>query len=377
MASTMKFIHAAMNDQNSHIDREHEHPRNADIAPERTHLNYSFPMDHNGLSPFQYYKNRIGEVYMYGRGSQREKDAITGCGWIVTLPDELYGNPEKEKAFFRGVFNFISDRYGKENIINNSIHYDEGGLPHIHVIFSPVTTLDHDMVQYKTKRTKQAVKLESGRWEYKYIHVNKNGRPVDENNLETWVKLNNYARMSDYYDEKVDCNSVLNPIELRNFHPDLQKYLTENGIEGKIVTGTTGTSFAVKELKEFTKKTGLHLKDIKELLPKNKSLLEGYIENAIKLEQINHSLHEKDTLIELLQKELSAKDQALSQALEHNSEPEKKIADLEKTAASRHQEQEPANIHTSQPERHSQEPQKRTFSWSKKEAPRKEQEVTF
>ena len=305
---------------------------------------------------------------MYGRGSQREKDAITGCGWIVTLPSELYGNPEKEKAFFRGVFNFISDRYGRENIINNSIHYDEGGLPHIHVIFSPITKLDHDMVQYKTKRTKQAVKLESGRWEYKYIHVNKNGRPVDENNPETWVKLNNYARISDYYDEKVDCNSVLNPIELRNFHPDLQKYLTENGIEGKVVTGTTGTSFAVKELKEFTKKTGLHLKDIKELLPKDKSLLEGYIENAIKLEQINHSLHEKDTLIEFLQKELSAKDQTLSQTLNSNSEMKQKIEELEKSMTTKIQDQEQAHIP---------QPQKRAFSWSRHESVKKEQEITL
>lgn len=368
MASTRKFIHAAMNDQNSHIDREHEHPRNADIDPERTHLNYSFSMDHNGLSPFQYYKNRISEVYMYGRGSQREKDAITGCGWIVTLPSELYGNPEKEKAFFRGVFNFISDRYGRENIINNSIHYDEGGLPHIHVIFSPITKLDHDMVQYKTKRTKQAVKLESGRWEYKYIHVNKNGRPVDENSPETWVKLNNYARISDYYDEKVDCNSVLNPIELRNFHPDLQKYLTENGIEGKVVTGTTGTSFAVKELKEFTKKTGLHLKDIKELLPENKSLLESYVENAIKLEQINHSLHEKDSLIESLQKELSAKDQALSQTLNSNSEMKQKIEELEKSMTTKIQDQEQAHIP---------QPQKRAFSWSRHESVKKGQEITL
>ena len=362
MASTKKFTHDAMSDQNGHVDREHDHPSNTDIDPERTHLNYSFSMSHDGMKPFQYYKQRIGEVYMYGRGTKREKEAVTGCGWIITLPKEIYGDPEKEKAFFKGVYDFIANRYGEENIINNSVHYDEGGLPHIHVIFSPVTKLDHDVVQYKTKRTKQAVKLESGRYEYKYIHVDKNSRPVDENNPETWIKLNNYARMTEYYDEKVDCNTVLNPIELRHFHPDLQQYLTENHIEGKVVTGKTGTNFTVKELKEFTAKTGLHLDEVKDMMQDDKSLLQSFVEKDARVIQLEESLHQKDAVIEALKEEIlsrdkaidrmdrseeishkkdeqirdlthtiSEKDQELSKASERNTELEKKLADMEKT----------------------------------------------
>ena len=168
MAHQQKFTHDEMCAQNGHVDREHTNPSNPDIDKERTHLNYSFPMEHNGLKPFDYYKKLIGEKYLYGRGTKREKNAVTGCGWVVTLPRELYGDVEQEKAFFQGVFDFISNRYGRENIINNSVHYDEAGLPHIHVIFSPVTTLDHDVVQYKTVKTTQAVKLDSGRYEYTY-----------------------------------------------------------------------------------------------------------------------------------------------------------------------------------------------------------------
>lgn len=377
MASTKKFTHDAMCDQNGHVDREHANPSNTDIDRDKTHLNYSFPMKHDGIRPFDYYKQRVSEVYLYGRGTRRENKAVTGCGWIVTLPKEILGYPEKEKAFFKGCYDFISNRYGAENIINNAVHYDEAGLPHIHIIFSPIIKLDHNMVQFKTKQTKQVVKLKSGRYEFKHIHVDKNGKPVDENNPATWVKLNNYARMSDYYDEKIDCNTVLNKVELRNFHPDLQKYLTDNGIEGAVVTGKTGTNFTVKELKEFTANTGMNLKNINELLPKNKSLLEGYVENAIKLEQNKQSLHEKDTLIESLQKELFAKDQALSQALKRNSEMEQKITDLAKNAAYGNQEQEPANTHNSHPEPHSQKPEKRNFSWSTKEFTKKEQEVTL
>ena len=361
MASSMKFTHDAICNQNGHIDREHDNPSNAEIDPERTHLNYSFPMTYDGKRPFEYYKQRVGEVYMYGRGTKREKEAITGCGWIVTLPKELYGDPVKERAFFQGCYDFIADRYGRENIINNAVHYDEGGLPHIHVIFSPVTKLDHDMVQFKTKRTTQAVKLESGRWEYKHIHVDTNGKPVNENDPTTWVPLNNYARMSDYYDEKVDCNSVLNKIELRNFHPDLQKYLTEHGIEGKVVTGKTGTNFTVKELKEFTAKTGMYLDEVKDMMQDDKSLLESFVESDAKVSKLEELLHEKDVVIESLQKEilsrdiamdrmdrsdeishkdeqiqslshsLSAKTQELSQATDRNAELERKLAEMEKS----------------------------------------------
>lgn len=341
MASTKKFTHDAMSDQNGHVDREHDQPSNTDIDPERTHLNYSFSMSHDGMKPFQYYKQRIGEVYMYGRGTKREKEAVTGCGWIITLPKEIYGDPEKEKAFFKGVYDFIANRYGEENIINNSVHYDEGGLPHIHVIFSPVTKLDHDMVQYKTKRTKQAVKLESGRYEYRYIHVDKNGRPVDENNPETWVKLNNYARMSDYYDEKVDCNSVLNPIELRNFHPDLQRYLIEKGIDGKVVTGKTGTNFTVNELKEFTAKTGLHLDEVKEMMQDNKSLLQSFVEKNARVVQLEEAMHQKDAVIEALKEEILSRDEAIdridrSEEISHKKDEQ--IRDLTHTISEKDQE---------------------------------------
>lgn len=283
MASTKKFTHDAMSAQNGHIERKHESPRNLDIDPERTHLNYSFPMIcDNHQKPFEYYKTRVGEVYMYGRGTKREKEAVTGCGWIVTLPQELNGSPEKEKAFFQGVYDFISNRYGEENIINNCVHYDEGGLPHIHVIFSPITTLNPNMVQYKTRRTKQAVKLPSGRYEYLHIHVDKSGKSVDEQDPTTWVKLTNFDRKTEYYDEKVDCNSVLNPIELKHFHPDLQQYLTDHGIEGKVITGKTGTNFTVKEMKDFTAKTGLKINDVKDMMQDGHSFLQAFVENQKK-----------------------------------------------------------------------------------------------
>ena len=125
MASVQKFTSASMIQMLRHNNRSIKEPSNTNIDKARSHLNYSFPLNHHGLSDYRYYKNLVGEKYLYGRRSAREETAITGCGWVVTLPKELQGQPEKEAAFFKGVFDFISERYGQDNILNNAIHYDE------------------------------------------------------------------------------------------------------------------------------------------------------------------------------------------------------------------------------------------------------------
>lgn len=353
-----------MSNKLRHNDRDTIESSNTDIDASKTHLNYSFSLDHGGLTDYEYYQKLIGEKYLYGRGSAREKEAITGCGWVVTLPQALHGYSEKEEAFFKGVFDFVSERYGKENIINNAIHYDEAGLPHIHVVFSPITKLDHDVVQFKTTKTKTAIKLESGRYEYSYqFKLDANGEKI---------KLNNYARMTDYYDEKISANDVLNKIELRNFHQDLQKYLTDNGIEGAVINGKTGgVNFSVKELKEFTEKTGLRLDEVREMQG-DKTLLESFVERDAKVHELEQVIHEKDVVIDSLQEQIltketpidridksdeihhkneqisdlshaiSSKDQELILAAEHNQELEKRLSTMEHSLEEKQRELEQA-----------------------------------
>ncbi len=326
MASLDKFNNDAMCNILRHNQRMISSSNNGDIDPDRTKMNYSFPLDHNGLTDYKYYQKVLGESYLYGRGTKREADAITGCGWVVTLPSELYGFPDKEKAFFKGCFDFISNRYGIENIVNNAIHYDEAGLPHIHVVFCPVTELNHDIAQHKTVRTKQYMRLNSGRYEPKYnFRLDAAGEKI---------KLKNYARLTDYYDKKIDSNTVVNPSELKHFGPDLQQYLDSHGIEGKVVNGSTsslGVNFSVKELKEFTKNTGLKLNDVKEIL-NDKTLVESLVEKNEKIAQLENlirdmdfSFHEK---ISELQKNLIDKNHELKEAHE-------KIKELERAQTER------------------------------------------
>lgn len=54
---------------------------------------------------------------------------------IVTLPKDV--KAQDERAFFRSVYDFYCEDFGKENVINAIVHKDET-TPHIHLDFVPV-----------------------------------------------------------------------------------------------------------------------------------------------------------------------------------------------------------------------------------------------
>lgn len=277
MAEVEKFTDNMMMLE-KHYDRLLKKDRNKDIDPKRTKQNYSISLDHGGLKPNEYYKKLLDEKYVYGRGTRREKKAVTACAWVITAPADIVGDKRKEKAFFQGAFDFVSNRYGSENMIHDMVHYDEAGRPHIHILFCPVTRMDKDRLHYSTRKVAKPVRLESGRYEYEYsFKLDKNGERIP---------LKNYSRKADYYDEKISAADVLNKFELQNFHKDFQSYLDEHGIEGQVLNGATdGGNLSVKALKEFTSATGLTLEALKEN-PLSSDVLGQLLEKA-KLSRID------------------------------------------------------------------------------------------
>ena len=142
------------------------------------------------MTAYDYYLQRKSELYCYNRS-----DVKTLAGWVVTAPKEL---PESQQAgFFEEVYRFMSDRYGEKNCIEAVVHLDESS-PHMHYCFIPV------------------------------------------------------APDAKHGGEKICCNEVINPRELRNFHPDLQKWVTQAGYNVKVHSGVTrerGGNRSVRELK--------------------------------------------------------------------------------------------------------------------------------
>lgn len=166
MAHVQKFSRGAVGGLSSHIERKTKNHSNKDIDTERTHENYDLcEKDGDMISR---YKERLDEVHCLNR-----KDVKVMADWVVTLPEELKDtSPESQKKFFEETYDFLSERYGKENVLAGVVHNDETA-PHMHFAFMPVT--------YDEKKQR----------------------------------------------EKVSAKEVLNRNELKSFHQDLDNHLKE------------------------------------------------------------------------------------------------------------------------------------------------------
>lgn len=216
MASVKKFTDKAVLNQIRHCNRTIEKDSNKDIDKSRTHLNYSLTPTRN-VSDFDYYKQRKSELYCYGRA-----DVKTMCGWIVTAPKEL--KPEEEKKFFEDTYNFLENRYGKENVISATVHYDEG----------KVEKVKNKWGEYE--------KDENGEIKTKLVL----GRPHLHFDFIPVVKDNNPKHLQT---EKICCNDRLNKIELQHFHSDLAK-ATNCPYVMNGSTKAQGRNYTVEEMKE-------------------------------------------------------------------------------------------------------------------------------
>lgn len=120
-----------------HNQREKESHTNPDIDEERTRENY----DLHNRGKIEY-KERIDEIIKKNvepTGRKIRKDAVMQCEFIVTSDKEFFDKlePEEKKRFFEESYKFLRDRYGKENVIHATVHFDER-TPHMHFGFVPI-----------------------------------------------------------------------------------------------------------------------------------------------------------------------------------------------------------------------------------------------
>lgn len=119
-------------------DRNGEYIRfgNQEIDTSRTHLNYNLHERNDGLSDYEYIKQR-GEKYLAKNVVNRSNVNWAGS-WVITLPESLREAPEEaQKKFFIVAHDFLVRRYGYENIVSAYVHNDET-TPHMHAKVTPV-----------------------------------------------------------------------------------------------------------------------------------------------------------------------------------------------------------------------------------------------
>ena len=194
MASVQKFTMAALPNQIRHINREIQDNANRDIDSSRSGQNYVLSPD-RGKPAYQYFKERKKQLHCMNRS-----DVKVAAGWCVTAPKDL--PCDKHRDFFQETYNFLSERYGGTNNANTllcTVHNDEAGQPHMHYVFVPT------------------------------VHDGKLGM------------------------DKICAKEVLTRTELKKFHPELQKHLSDKGMAANVNSGITrenGGNRTVRELKE-------------------------------------------------------------------------------------------------------------------------------
>lgn len=240
-----KFTDSSVGALLDHMNRIEVSSNNPDIDPERTSLNYSLTpyinINRNDYQnsfnaradvrtqEYEYYKQRKSELFCYNRA-----DVNTLAGCVVPLPKELTTNEQQER-FFVGVTQFLSERYGGDptpdgrthpNVISVSVHYDERQtvegqlIGHLHFSWIPAVRINKDVL----------------------------------------MSRKNHVKAMENYDYKISAKEVITKRDLKSLHQDMQKYLDEKGIEGRVVFKSEGSQRSIniptQMLKEYTNRTG-------------------------------------------------------------------------------------------------------------------------
>lgn len=108
--------------------------RNKDIDLSKTHLNYDLVESNFNL--YQRVKKRVEEVR---ENSRIQKNSVVDVSNIITLNKEQFEEwgENKSKEYFREVYNYFCDEFGKENVVSAKVHMDET-TPHMHLHFVPI-----------------------------------------------------------------------------------------------------------------------------------------------------------------------------------------------------------------------------------------------
>lgn len=135
LAHAMKHTRAACGHMFKHYERAQDENGeyikfgNQDIDTAFSGSNYNLAPDRD-ISQGDFVRQRCSEVRM-----QNRKDVNVMCSWVVTVPKDLPN--DDTHRFFGASYAFLSERYGKENVVSAYVHMDET-TPHMHFAFVPV-----------------------------------------------------------------------------------------------------------------------------------------------------------------------------------------------------------------------------------------------
>lgn len=319
MAHLMKFTRGSIGNLTRHYERykkengEYIKFGNQDINTEKTRLNYNLAEDKNQLD---FIKKRTSEVRCLNR-----KDVNVMTSWVVTLPKKIKTDEDQE-LFFQEAYNFLENKYGKENLISSFVHLDET-TPHMHFAFVPVV-YDKKREEYKVS-AKECIT----RYDLKKFH------PELEKHME---KV--FGRDIGILNEKTkEGNKAINELkrgtarkELEAIKIDLEDFKDELGM-------IYLAEDEIKRMSQLKAKEKLFKRDYveinKDTFEQFKNMAKNYKKDTVKLKNNNINLiNQNKELKKEIDRLIDEKDKRTKkfslQEVKEKAEIKNKITDLEK-----------------------------------------------
>ena len=207
--------------------------KNQEIHHDRTHWNYNLAPKHEGMTDYEFMKNRCEEFKILKRSNVNWM-----VSWVITIPADYEGSQE---MFFKEAYNFMENKYGRENVISAYVHLDETS-PHMHFCFVPVV--------FDTKKQ-----------EY-----------------------------------KVNAKVCINRTELLKIHPQMQDYL-ESKLQTKVNILNGATAEGNKTIEQLKKEEKIKKAAIKELVKNPTEEIKNAVMEQLPEEQKENILNKKELLI--------------------------------------------------------------------------------
>ena len=203
--------------------------KNQEIDHSKTYLNYNLAPEHKGMTDYEFMKKRCEEFKVLKR-----KDVNWLVSWVITMPADYTGN---KALFFREAYNFMENRYGKDNVVSAYVHLDETS-PHMHFCFVPVI-FDKKKQEYK-----------------------------------------------------VNAKQCINKVELKQIHPEIQEYL-EKKLQTKVNILNGATAEGNKTIDQLKKEEKIKQKVISELIKNPTEEIKKLVIEQIPEEQKENIIEEE------------------------------------------------------------------------------------
>lgn len=131
-----KFKRHQLTGMQIHNQREKESRTNPDIDKSKSHLNYDLHND----KPIKYLQAAKEKIEKEAPNARLRKDSVYLVEAEISAGKSFWQSASKEEQdrFFKEAYSFLSDRYGKKNVVYAAVHNDEA-TPHMHFGFVPIT----------------------------------------------------------------------------------------------------------------------------------------------------------------------------------------------------------------------------------------------